>query len=455
MAMNYDRRPWKLISSRISRMAKTALLIVFVVVAFAIIAQAQTFEVLYNFTSDQAGGVPRSLVLDKGGNLYGTTFDGGYYGGDCYRFGGSCGTVFKLSKRASGWLFNTLYSFTGNNYGDGSTPAGLVFGSDGSLYGTTTFGGGTLGQCCGGCGTVFQLKPPASPCHSSMCSWSATILHRFTGTDGDQPVGNPVFDRSGNLFGSSYYGGIGDCYGGCYPGCGVVWKLTPGPDGWITTVLHSFNGYDGATPMAGVTLDDSGSIYGTTTAGGEDGYGTVFQLAPLGSAWELTTLQVFQMGPDGIPALPLSAPIIDSSGNLFGSTCSSGSRRGGMIFELTLAEAMRTFVELYGFDGPSYPYSGPDGDLVMNKYGDLYGITRMEGGTGCGGYGCGTVFRLTHSHSGWRYQLLHSFNGDDGAFPEGNVAFDGDGNLYGITGYGGTHGRGVVFRIKPTPLPTN
>jgi uncharacterized repeat protein (TIGR03803 family) len=402
--------------------------------------QAQTSKVLYNFTSGRDGGVPGSLLIDKAGNLYGTTVDGGDGGDLCVST--PCGTVFKLSNNGSGWVLTTLHSFTGNPNGDGAVPTGITFGATGNLYGTTEFGGGTQ-QACGGCGTVFKLGPPSTACRTAPCDWTETVLYRFSGGDGNAPLGSPAFDPSGNLFGTSFFGGSGGCSGGC----GLVWELTPSPAGWRESVPYRFNGTDGATPIAGVTISPSGNLYGTTTGGGRYGYGAVFQLIPSGSGWSLNALYSFQGAADGAPPFPISSLVLDNLGNLYGSTLSGGSRQGGMVFELT--NGSWTFSELYSFDGPSYPFSGPDGNLFMDNRGNLYGVTEKEGGAGCGGYGCGTVFKLTPGAGGWTYTLLHSFSDYDGSYPSGNLVFDVNGNLYGTTEYGGAYGRGVVFEITP------
>lgn len=146
-------------------------------------AQAQTVTVLHTFTGGEDGELPGyGLAMDRAGNFYGISSEGGYYGGsDCVTY--RCGTAFELSHKGSGWVFSTLYTFHGGNDGDG--PSGEVLGPDGSLYGTTSVGGG-LGQCGArdgrrlSCGIVFKLSPAPTACKTALCPWSETILYRFT-----------------------------------------------------------------------------------------------------------------------------------------------------------------------------------------------------------------------------------------------------------------------------------
>ena len=164
-------------------------------------AQAQTYRVLYNFTDGADGAVPSAgLLIDRAGNLYGTAAYGGKAG--C-RFG-SCGTVFKLTHKGSGWILNVLYSFVGGN--DGFQPlAPLALGPDGSLYGTTYYGGGSGGPYQTGFGTIFKLQPPATACKSALCPWTETQLYSFTGgSDGGWPTTSGlIFDPAGNIYGTT------------------------------------------------------------------------------------------------------------------------------------------------------------------------------------------------------------------------------------------------------------
>ena len=256
-------------------------------------AQAQTFKVIHTFTGGADGAWPYAgLTMDRAGNLYGTAQAGG--GGNLRSSGcggSGCGTVFKLVPRGSGWVFTTLYSFQGGS--DGAVPtARVIFGPDGSLYGTTSVGGA-------GYGTVFKLQPPLVACKSALCPWTETVLYRFTGgSDGANPGGGDlIFDKAGNLYGTAQYGGYEG--GSCSEtgGCGVVFELTPSSSGWIYSVIHRFTGgADGGYPYSGVISDNAGNLYGTAGGGGSSGGGTVYELIPSGSGWQEKTLCSFPTG---------------------------------------------------------------------------------------------------------------------------------------------------------------
>jgi uncharacterized repeat protein (TIGR03803 family) len=213
--------------------------------------------VLHSFNNDRKDGYQpfAGLVIDAAGNLYGTTFSGGTYGG---------GTVFGMRPRAGGgWEEGVLHSFSEDGE-DGTNPwGGLIFDAEGDLYGTTAYGG------TDDCGTVFGLRPKAGG------YWQEGVLYSFytKPNDGCSPVAGLIFDASGNLYGTTNYGGIG---------CGTVFGLKPkAGGGWVEGVLHSFkNSSDGCEPSAGLTLDAAGNLYGTTKAGGNYNYGTVFGVEP-------------------------------------------------------------------------------------------------------------------------------------------------------------------------------
>jgi uncharacterized repeat protein (TIGR03803 family) len=329
-------------------------------------AQAQTETVLYSFDGTDGFYPKAPLVRDTKGNLYGTTVYGGTYAGGLE----GCGTAFELTPAG---IETILHNF-GETATDGCNPqAGLVRDTEGNLYGTTSFGG-TYDY-----GTVFELAP----------SGTETILHSFdkNGTDGIDPTAGLVLDTKGNLYGTTEYGGTGECS----RGCGTVFELTPSG---TETILHSFNsvndGTDGISPLAPLVRDTEGNLYGTTVSGGIYGVGTVFEVTSSGTETILHS---------------------------FAETATDGGR----------------------------PYGG----LVMDTQGNLYGTTYNGAKTGsCLPSGCGSVFKLTLSGT---ETTLHRFvdNGTDGTRPNAGLVRDTEGNLYGTTLYGGTYGYGGTGQCRP------
>jgi len=385
-------------------------------------AQAQTFTVLHNFTGGQDGASPKAgVTMDGAGNLYGTTYSGasGY------------GTVYRLKRSGSNWVFGPLYSFTGGS--DGANPsARVIFGPDGALYGTTEYGGTA--------GTVFKLQPSASACKAALCLWTETVLHNFqAGADGANPgYGDLLFDQAHNIYGTTIQGGAPH-------NAGTAYKLTPSGSGYTESIIYGFGGgNDGVGPHNGLVFDSAGNLYGTTVQGGANGDGTVFQLVLGESGWTESVLYSFSNGSAGVD--PFAGLIFDQSGNLYGAASDGGTAGQGTAFELTPSDGSWTYSVLYSFTAPPGGFQcGPYSNLVMDKAGNLYGTTRCAGANGLG-----SVFKLTLSGGSWTYSALHDFTGgSDGGYPLSNVIFDTAGNLYGTASTGGSHGDGVVWEITP------
>ncbi|MGA8152096.1 MAG: choice-of-anchor tandem repeat GloVer-containing protein [Terriglobales bacterium] len=272
-------------------------------------------QVVHNFALNGKDGVTPEggLVVDSGGNLYGTTAQGGRFGG---------GTLFTLIPPPAGiaWTEKVLHDFA-NDGVDGLNPyASLIFdAAEGNLFGTT-LAGGTQGM-----GTVFELK------HLAAGGWKEKVLYSFKndGKDGANPRAALVFDTAGNLYGTTYSGGAG---------FGIVFELSPAGGGvWTEKILHKFrnNGTDGINPVAGLVLDVSGNLYGTTPAGGSFGFGTVFELTQTAGEWKERLLHKFKN--DGIDGInPYAGVIFDFGGvNLYGTTYGGGSPGFGTVFELS------------------------------------------------------------------------------------------------------------------------
>lgn len=374
------------------------------VMSLATFSFARTIKVLHSFTGGSDGARPSAgLISDPAGNLYGTASEGGAYG---------VGVVFELSPSSEGsWAETVLHDFTGGE--DGSGPyAGLISDSLGNLYGTTREGGAY------GRGIVFELTPGSS-------GWNETVLHSFCKlgvgrcSDGDAPSSDLSFDSAGDLYGTTIYGGhvsSPNCPDK-HLGCGVVFELTSTSEGaWTETVLHAFNGKDGVNPNGGVIFDALGNLYGATANGADlscfspYGCGVVFELIRnTDGTWTEQSLHVFE----------------DKQGGAF-----------------------------------------PNGDLVFDSSGNLYGTAQQGGDLSCAQgspYGCGVVFKLSPSAGSWSETVLHTFLGNDGAIPRGALVFDPKGSLHGTNGLGGdlscpdeqnNVGCGVVFRLEPASRGT-
>lgn len=329
-----------------------------------------------------------------------------------------------LTSRAQD-TYHLLHSFT---FGvDGAQPsAPLVVNGAGSVMYGTAEGGGTSNH-----GNVFRLDRTAQ-------GWHGTVLHSFgQGDDGWYPQSALIFDKNGNMYGTTSEGGP--------YGFGTVFEMSPSGSGrWTETLLHSFDLYGENMPMAPVSFDLAGNLYGTTELGGL-GYGAIFRMSPPlspGGQWGETVIYNFTDTNDG--AFPQSKLLIDRQGNLYGTSYFAGIQDSGTVFELKRTENGWEEKTLYEFqfadDGAQ-----PSGALSADSKNNLYGTAESGGSARCG-----VVFKLSYSHGAWADQTLYSFDcGVDGGNPWGGVSFDRSGNLYGTTMSGGAYGYGTVFKMSP------
>ncbi len=386
-------------TSRVSRIPFVLLFILAYALAVSGVARAQTFSVLHTFQYFPHGASPYApLYRDASGNLYGTTNGGGQY---------NAGVVFKIDTTGHETV---LHTFTGGIDG-GNPTAGVVIDSVGNLYGTAYQGGiAGAGVNHRGAGVVFEINT----------SGKYTVLYSFTGgADGSGPFAGVILDSAGNLYGTTYNGGLS--------GNGVVFKVGPSVQ---ETVLYSFTGStDGANPYAGVTMDAVGNLYGTTYNGGYHGFGVVFKLSASG---QQTVVYSFGGAIQG--AIPYAGVVLDSAGNIYGAA-------GSVAYKLTPAGS---FTELAYF-GANTRLSG----IARDGAGNLYITVNAGGGSP---WPNGAVFKFD---TAGRFSSLYQFKGDQlvsGISLPGslglnaNVVLDSAGNLYGTTPFDGT--AGIVYEIE-------
>ncbi len=377
-------------------------------------AQAQTFtdKVVYSFTGGADGNEPlfSGVVRDKSGNFYGTTVAGGAF---------NYGTVFKVD--ASG-NETVLHSFGQHSFGpgkDGRTPgAGVVIDASGHLFGTTNEGGIKNPQCEKGCGVVFEIDP----------NGDEKVLHRFTGgTDGGFPFGGVILDSHGNLYGTTEIGGIS--------GTGTIFKVDPSG---TETILYSFAWQpDAQYPEAGLIRDEAGNFYGTTSAGGVYGLGTVFELDTSGHE---TVLYSFAGGFKSDGQDPDTAVLRAPNGDLYGTTFQGGYGIG-TVFKVD-ASGNETILHAFGSIQNDGAY--PESPLAVDSQGNVYGTTIQGGTFGLPG---GVVYRISAQGA---YSVVYNFGGKaDGSAPAGPLLPASDGSFFGTTSSGGASGPGTMYQLIP------
>ena len=345
------------------------------------------------------------------------------------------GTIFKLSPSLK---FSLLYAFPGvGGHGTaGANPlGGLIRNANGDIYGVTEFGGVENEY-----GVVFKLSARGKE----------SVLHTFQGppNDGAEPLTTLIAGGSGMFYGTTAFGGNGNCPGAC----GITFAI----DSAGYTITHNFQGSptDGFEPWENLVQDAHGNIYGTTMGGGDPsgfscylghielGCGVVFKLSPdADGSWSESILYNFSGAADGYDP---SALAIDAKGNLYGAAFFGGSTNCpdgcGTIFKLNTTGELTILHRFTKQSTGMYPYA-----LTLDGAGNLYGSA--NGGSGsCGKYGCGLIFKLAASG---KFSVVHAFNGTDGDAPGVLILDQKTGTLYGSTRYGGSSTWGTIFQLKP------
>ena len=428
--------------------------------------------VLHTFTGVErnSGSAPGSLTFNASGDLFGTFSAGGV--GEF-----ADGGVFEMTPKAGGgFTYQAIHQFS-QATGDGANPgSALIFDAKGNFYGVTPNGGN-------GCGIVFELSPPATK--GGKWKETILHNFDSNGDDGCNPSGRLIFDQAGDLFGGTFNGGGGISNFFCNNGCGTTYKLHLANGKWTETVLHRFTGKgtDGQSPTGGLAFDKAGNLWGTTFIGGVGksstcgdtngaGFcGTVFELTPTAKGtWTESTLYSFVDASTGWNSF--SGLILDQAGDLVGTTENGGSALQGTVFKITpkgKGKVEESLIhEFAGEADGAFPNSG----LTLGAAGTLYGVVSQGGGNGgeniCkedSDESCGIVYKLTPGSDGtFTETILYTFKGGaDGAGPADDVlAFDANGDVFGSAGSGGDFnfnqtgcpgnlpgGCGVLFKVKP------
>jgi uncharacterized repeat protein (TIGR03803 family) len=374
-------------------LARCAMAVLAVAASCVPAAQAAQFSVLHNFDGRHGGTPVGDLVIDAAGNVYGTASEGGRYGK---------GTLFQLAQGS----FRTIYNFRGGS-ADGATPVGgLLIGVDGNLYGTTSAGG------VANAGTVFEMDA-AGHYH--------VVAALDGGAQGADVQAGLSQDAGGFLYGAAMKGGDPTYH------FGTIFRVDPS-SGALST-LHTFNGDDGAWPMA-TPLISNGLLHGTGWGG------TVYAMGLDGSGFDRIG---YGLNEDGIFAAGQTA---DAAGNYWGVAMAGFASDEG---DLWMIDANLNFSYVFSFDDQDFHTgANPTGTLVFGNDGRLYGTTRRGGPGNCQ---CGTVFAFDTATGA--FETVHAFTYADGAAPWAGLVKDASGALYGVTQEGGKHGQGTLFRITP------
>jgi len=384
----------------------------------AIVSPAQSYKVLFNFNGIN-GQSPLSLIQGFDGNMYGTTQSGGVYGH---------GTVFKITARGK---LTTLYSFCPQSEcTDGDFPYALIQAADGSFYGTTVYGGDFSCNAQLGCGTVFKMT----------AGGTLTTLHSLHSNEGKYPLAGVIQARDGNFYGTTNLGGS--------KGYGTVFKITS--DGTLTTVYNfcpQLGCPDGMLPAAGLIQATDGNFYGSTTDGGNGG--TLFKITPAG---KFTILHTF----DGYDGNSPVAPFIQVGSTFYGTTSQGGSHFGsdnsGTVFMSTAAGDLTTLYNFCFYDdcvGYSYNGSYPEG-LIQATDGNFYGTTQNGGNVCAPVLGCGSIFKITPAGRLTPLSLFCTqfYDCQEGYWPLAGLLQATKGTFYGTASQGGTAGYGTVFSLS-------
>jgi uncharacterized repeat protein (TIGR03803 family) len=392
-----------------------------------VVAHAQA-TTIFDFSSSSEGGNPNAgLVFDQAGNIYGTAGNGGANG---------LGVVFELKESGGTWIEQILHNFSVAPDGSGPGGSNLTLGPSGTLYGTTALGGSKNE------GVAYLLVNNAG-------SWQEQIIHTFGKSTGDgrNPFGTLAMDAAGNLYGVTTSGGAF--------GAGTVFELKLSKTGsWGEKILYSFNsnGQDGNSPVCSLIFDAAGNLYGTTEAGGLYKGGTVFELLPeANGTWKEEILYNFHSrgtGDRGDADIPLAGVVMDASGNLYGTTTAGGSNDRGAVYRLS-PQSGGGWKEtiLYSLNSNIDGLFGPTTGLTFDTAGNLYG-TFEEGGTNF----AGEVYVLKKQADGtWVKSTFYSFSDMSGgpAFPQSGLTLGPDGNFYGTTSGGGSIASGTAYSIAP------